>query len=227
MVKPLLLWKSVSFHGYIQSFKARSSSRCLAPDYRRLTWTSMPGLLLISRWQLIYIYCGTLLLISNICNRSTNRGTFISRTAVLSLIIPVLFLSVVWWSRIMALIQICVELLISLETPLWICSLYNLLPLMWSRLRRGFQHISYFVQVWKKERIIRAVIIYDAVKLRSCHFPLSSHLIELPLHISIVFCSLARHWITRGGWIVHSKLLLRVKPSHCTWRISSNLLNKH
>ena len=87
----------------------------------------------------------------------------------------------------MTLIQIWVELLISLEASLRIGTLNKLVPWMSPGLRWSLKHTSNLVQFCKEKWILRSIIVDDAVELRSRHFPCWHHLIKLGWSISIPF----------------------------------------
>ena len=105
---------------------------------------------------------------------------------MLPLIVPVvLLLRVVRWSGIKALIQIRHELLVPLKSSLGVRALEELLPWVTTWLRRRFKHTSNFIKVCEQKRIIWAVVVYNAIKLRPSHLALGTHNLKLILDGSV------------------------------------------
>ena len=145
MIEPLLLWNRFSLHRDVEGFKAWDVAGGFASHNRRLARPTMSCLLIASRWQLIHIYSWTLLLpyVSDSC---PSRRTLVSGATVLPLVVPVLLLLrvAVGVGRrgVEALIQIRIELMVSLKSTLRIRSLKKLLSGMSAWLWWSLEHTS-------------------------------------------------------------------------------------
>jgi hypothetical protein len=85
---------------------------------------------------------------------------------------------------------------------------------MSTRLRWSLEHTSDIIEVSKEERIVRAIIVDNAIELRSSHLPLATHYLKLILIHSITLF-LGLPWVYSCSCrIMHCNLLGGMKSCH-------------
>jgi len=222
MIKPPL-W--LPLHRYVKCLEP-GTSRILLPN-RRLTRSS-PVPHVGCRWQIIDIYRRALLLLlfADISYGPAPSGrTLISRATVLTLFVSEVT-TVLSRRRVKTLIHIWIKLLIVLEPALGVpaLALKKLLP-CWMT----FEDVRMLIHVEKG--VIWPVIVGDAIKLGSSHLCCGTYYIFELIMLKVPARGLDNRvlWrvLTCGGRVVHGYLLLRMKSSHGTGGIPSDLLNEH